>query len=204
MDSEGRKKVFINTLWIVLVGLLGAGILAVVSRPRVGDAVALQPAPTAQPVVVHVAGAVAAPGVYTLPPGSRLQDGLTVAGGLLPEADSASLNLAALLQDGQKIVVPVQGNALAPVSDLPQTSTSERSAALELADLPQKVNINTASAAELETLPGIGPTLAANIIAYRQANGPFTTPESLLDVPGIGPSRLEQIQDRVVFENGTP
>lgn len=173
----------------VLCGLAGAGlILLAISRPR-GPAVELLPPGTPEPVVVYVDGAVVHPGLYTLPAGARVGSAIDEAGGFLDEADSHSLNLAATLVDGERLLVPTAITAQATqIPDAPQTSD------LTAPAIRDRININTASQAELESLPGIGPVLAQAIIEYRQANGPFKTIEELIDVPGIGPKTFEKIK----------
>lgn len=140
--------------------------------------------PTATPTLelkVHVSGAVAAPGVYTLSPGDRVEDALAYAGGALPEADVEGLNLAQRVRDQDRIYVPRRGE------DLPIVTSNADS----------RVDINTATLEELDTLPQIGPSLAQAIVAYRESNGPFETVEELLLVKGIGPATLEKLRDLV-------
>lgn len=127
-------------------------------------------------VVVHVAGAVSAPGVYTLPADSRVDDAVRAAGATA-DADLSQLNLAQKLADGQKITVPAAGETPAPV-DNAAPSDSSQSGAL--------ININTATQEELETLPSIGEVRAQAIIAYREEHGGFRTTDELMEVSGIG------------------
>jgi competence protein ComEA len=168
--------------------LLSVAVIWLVSSQPRGQAITLLPAPTPAPLVVHVAGAVVHPGVYQLPAGSRVQDAIQAAGGLLPEADTQALNLAALLQDGEQISIPF----VQPT--LPALEAPPRAAPLPTPQAGKLININTATQAELESLPGIGPSLAQQIIAYRKANGPFATIEDIIDVPGIGPKTFEKIK----------
>lgn len=139
-------------------------------------------------VVVHVAGAVAAPGVVELPGGSRVADALGPAGGALPDADLAAVNLATLLADGQQVYVPTVGEdrppAAAPPAAVP-TSNGNPAGPLDL---------NRATAAELDELPGIGPATAQAIVAHRDANGPFASVEDLEAVRGIGPAKLDALR----------
>lgn len=129
-------------------------------------------------VVVHVAGAVSAPGVYTLPADARVDDAVRAAGATA-EADLSQLNLAQKLSDGQKITVPVSGAApSAADTSAGNASTGASSGAL--------VNINTATLEELDSLPGIGEVRAQAIIAYREENGGFRTIDDLKEVSGIG------------------
>lgn len=139
------------------------------------------------PLVVHVDGAVAVPGVHEVVAGSRVVDAIDAAGGLTTEADRSRLNLALLVHDEQRIWVPRVGEE-EPVVVAP-TGGGESSSANGGA-----VDINSASAAELEALPGIGPSLAAAIVEHREREGAFGSVGELLDVAGIGPAKLEQLQ----------
>lgn len=140
------------------------------------------PSPTARRLVVHVAGRVAAPGVYELPAGSRVKDAIAAAGGPRPGADVDQLNLAALCADGERILVPKLGE---PVP------------AVDGARPAGRVNLNTATQAELEALPGVGPVLAQRILAFRQRRGRFPSTRALLEVEGVGPRKYESLKDLV-------
>jgi competence protein ComEA len=142
-------------------------------------------------VTVHVLGAVLQPGVYRLPPGSRIANAIERAGGATPDADLAILNQAAPLQDGIQIMVPKQGAQHAPA-----TRSSPGAP-------PGPISLNAATAAQLESLPGIGPTYAQHIIAYRdqkmrQQGCGFQSVDELLNIHGIGPKRLAALRDYVV------
>ena len=136
-------------------------------------------------VVVYVSGAVASPGVLTLPATSRVIDAITAAGGATPEADLESINLARILVDGEQIRVGVVGESPPPAS----AGTG--------ADAQACVRLATATETELQTLPGIGPALATRIISYRATHPRLTSVEELDDVPGIGPSLIEKIRPGV-------
>jgi competence protein ComEA len=138
-------------------------------------------------VVVSVVGQVAAPGLVTLPAGSRVADALAAVGGLLPEADPASINAAAVLSDGQQIAVGVPG-AMSPPGGGTASAGAGGGGVLDL---------NTATVADLDALPGIGPVLAQRIVDHRTAHGPFTSVEQLDDVSGIGPAIFADLVDRV-------
>jgi len=143
--------------------------------------------PERGPVVVHVVGAVRRPGVYRLPAGSRARDAVRHAGGPRAHADLASVNLAALLADGEQVRVPLQ---IAPgVAAAGPAATAP--AAI--------VHLNGASAEELDALDGIGPSLAARIVAYRLAHGGFRSVDELDEVSGIGPKRLEELRPRLAL-----
>lgn len=174
----------------ILTGLLSAGLLyLIVSKPR-GEPVKLLAPPTARPIQVHIVGAVRTPGVYQLPRGAIVQDALAAAGGPAADADLSRINLAADLSDTQQIYVPVMG-------ETPQAASGADSTGQPSDD--SRINPNTASAPELERLPGIGPSLAQMIIEYRETHGPFQHTQDLLQVPGIGPAKLAQIEDLIAI-----
>lgn len=136
-------------------------------------------------VWVHVCGSVQKEGVYRLAEGSRAVDAVLAAGGFTEEAKQDSLNLAALLTDGQKLYV------LSLEEALQQEEKAESGAGNGL------VNINTASEEELCTLTGIGHGRAMDIITYREKNGPFKQPEDLMKVSGIKDSVYSKISDKI-------
>ena len=152
-------------------------------------------------IVVDVDGAVAHPGLYKLPPDSRVQAALAAAGGLSPQADAHRINRAAKLHDGQKLYVLSQDESTPPLAASSgqgcegQACTSAEGG-LSGSDPEGQglVNINTANAAQLTQLPGVGPAIAQKIIDYRTANGPFTSVDDLTKVPGIGAAKLAQIK----------
>ncbi len=179
------------------------------------------PAPKHAPApkyYVHVAGAVKKPSLYLLPPGSRVMQAIKAAGGPTSKADLDSVNLAEKVKDGEKIFVP-QKIAAAPMLALPGNSLGHESvhpdaapsapapakpakpAKIAAAGKPTKlsspdqgqVNINTANAEQLQRLPGIGPAMAARVLAYRQQAGGFKQLEDLQEVGGIGPKKYAKI-----------
>lgn len=131
-------------------------------------------------VVVHVAGAVATPGLYTLDAGARVADAVAAAGGGEEDADLEAVNLARVVVDGEQVHIPALGEAV--------------SVAAQAGGPAAPININAADAATLEDLPGVGPVLAARIVAYRDRNGPFASVDALDGVSGIGPTVLEEIR----------
>lgn len=135
-------------------------------------------------VVVYVSGAVASPGVLTLPASSRVIDAITAAGGATPEADLESINLARILVDGEQIRVGIVGESPPAASEAGTPAGT-------------CVRLTTATESELQTLPGIGPALAQRIISYRATHPRLSTVEELDDVPGIGPSLIEKIRPGV-------
>lgn len=149
-------------------------------------------------VVIHVTGAVNQPGVYELTSGDRVDDALAVAGGPTPDADANALNLAAPVIDGDRIAVPVLSQE--HTSGTPGPDAGVTHAVVEDAGSlsVEPVDLNEATSSDLEALPGIGPATAAAIVEYRTQTGPFGSVEELLDVPGIGPAKLDAIRDAVV------
>jgi competence protein ComEA len=146
-------------------------------------------------LVVHVAGAVAHPGVVRVESGARVIDAIEAAGGGVPNADLDRLNLAAKVADGQRIAVAIVG-APAP-AEVGSTGGAVAGSTDPAAGPPPLININTATAAELEELPGIGPTLAEAIVAERERRGGFRSVGELQDVRGIGEGRYADIKDLV-------
>ena len=139
-------------------------------------------------LLAHAAGAVVAPGVYRLASGARVTDLVEAAGGPAPGADVDRLNLAAPLTDGQRVYLPVEGEAVpVPAEGDPSGGGA--------AGVP--LDLNTATAQQLDELPGVGPATAAAILDERDRRGRFTAVDDLLDVSGIGDAKLERLRDLV-------
>ncbi len=151
-------------------------------------------AETARPLLVHVLGSVAAPGLFELPAGARVVDAVAAAGGLAPTADQARINLARVVADGEQLYVPALGEAIPPAAP-PGPASGASGAAPDTT--PTVVDLNTATLADLDTLPRIGPGLAQRILDWRTANGRFGAPEDLLEVPGIGDRTFDGLRERV-------
>lgn len=132
-------------------------------------------------ICVYVCGAVNAPGVYTLPAGSRVYEAVRMAGGLSDEADERAVNQAELLTDGRQVTIPTKAEVL----------KEEEGAA------GGPVNINTAGVSELMRLSGVGESRAKDIIAYRKEHGAFSVPEDIMKVPGIKEAVFEKIKDDI-------
>lgn len=193
LPAEPSPRLTIFTFVIVVIAILAGAGLLLATRPPPVNITINPPLPTATPlptntpapITVYVTGAVAQPeSLLTLPRGSRVQDALEAAGGTLDSADLEQVNLAGILRDGDQVHVPEQGQETV----LPTPGGGGI------------VSVNTATAEELDTLPGIGPTLAERIIAFRDANGAFANLEALDAVEGVGPSLLEKLKELVVFE----
>jgi competence protein ComEA len=144
-------------------------------------------------IMVDVKGAVRHPGVYTVEEGDRLIDAITAAGGYLPDADSRLLNHAMKLTDELLVYVPLVGEELL-----------EGGLSLVVQQNPQNtdglININTADEILLMTINGIGPAKASAIINYREENGPFISPESIMDVSGIGQKTFEKLEHQITVD----
>ncbi|MBN9177359.1 MAG: ComEA family DNA-binding protein [Microbacterium sp.] len=163
------------------------GIVRTSGAPDVaGERVAVTAAtPEPASVYVHVFGAVAHPGLYRLEEGARVVDVIAAAGGLNPDADESAVNLARHVTDGEQLRVPIAGEAPTGGGAAPGGASDGR------------VNLNTADAAALDTLPRVGPAIAERIIQWREDNGPFTSVDDLLSVPGIGDKMLASLRDLV-------
>lgn len=147
--------------------------------------------PAGGPLLVHVAGAVARPGIVELRTGDRVADAVDAAGGALPGAALDGLNLARPLVDGEQVLVPVVG-------EQPPTEAAVGDGGTTDARLPDgRLDLNAATAADLEELPGVGPVLAGRILAHRDAEGPFTDAADLRDVAGIGEATWASLRDLV-------
>jgi competence protein ComEA len=175
-------------LWYVRSLPSAVSIEASTGRQGPGAAVTASPSPV--PIIVDVTGWVRRPGVYEFRQGDRVIDAVRMAGGGKPGADLTSINLAALLTDGQQILVPRKAKAgvgagVAGGSGVPGSGTEVL------------INLNTATLDQLESLPGIGPSLGQRILDYRQEHGPFRSVEDLLNVSGIGEKRLADLRSKV-------
>ncbi len=143
-------------------------------------------------ITVHIKGAVANPGLFSLPYGSRVADAVKRARPF-KRADLNGLNLAQFLEDGQEIVVPERTE----VSQVPSRPLVNRTGgSLTFWGVPpvRKVHLNSATEKDLERLPGIGPALARRILELRRQRGGFKSVDELLQVPGIGPKKMEKIR----------
>ena len=145
-------------------------------------------------LVIHVAGAVRQPGVYRLRSGARVNDAVRRAGGATRRADLGGLNLAAELEDGRQVLVPVRA---------PQGGGGAGAAAGDAtAPVPapgQPLNLNTATLEQLDTLSGIGPLTAQKILDFREERGGFGSIEELGEIPGIGEKRLASLREEVTL-----
>jgi competence protein ComEA len=139
--------------------------------------------------LVHVAGAVRTPGVYRMGGDSRVIQAVRMAGGPTARADLSRLNLAAPLADGQQVVIPERPRRGSPGAGASAAAGAPGGG---------PVSLSSATAADLEALDGVGPALAARIVAWRDSNGGFSSVDQLDEVPGIGPARMEALRPLLV------
>jgi competence protein ComEA len=185
----------VTILVLVGVAILG-GITLINTRPAPVEIVinppppTVTPAPTATPapIVVYITGAVNNPSTISLKAGSRVEDAINQAGGFAENADKQAVNLADILRDGVQVHVPSR------------TDNTQQTTTLATPMGPQVVYINRATIEELMNLPDIGEVTAGRIIAYREANGNFTSFDDLDNVQGIGPAILAKLQGLISFE----
>jgi competence protein ComEA len=198
-------KTWQSILLGLLMGLLISGAILLVIAPPQGKPIELSPQPTPAPLVVYVTGSVIRPGVYSLPRLSRVSNAIEAAGGLSTDADQSAVNLAARLLDGQKIVVPkintpMQGPNIDANTTETQKPAPQASVATPSTDNP--LNLNTATPEQLDLLPGIGPTRATDIIAYRTQHGSFKTIDEIMNVSGIGQTTFDRIKALIYVDSG--
>jgi competence protein ComEA len=181
-----QRRLLAVAVAVVAAVVLGLRLLGHESTParkyvpvRPAAAAAAQP----RAVVVDVVGAVKRPGLYHLATGARVVDAVAAAGGVTRRADRVGVNLAAPVSDGQQVLVPVRGAVGAAGASTSATGP---------------VSLSAATPEQLDALPGIGPTTAAKIVAYRQEHGAFHSVEELDAVPGIGPGRMAELKGLVV------
>ncbi len=182
-----KRSVAVITLCVILFGGCAkrASTLYVNSDPPDGIEEAEEESSSSEDrsgIVVYICGAVKEPGVYELPAGSRVKDAVEAAGGMNEAADPTLTNQARLLSDGEQILVHER---------------AKEGAAGPSANMQGIVNINQAGAEELTGLPGIGPSKAEAILAYREENGFFQNIEEITNVTGIGPSLFERIREKI-------
>ena len=152
-------------------------------------------------LVNHITGEVQIPGVVRVDQGSRIEDVIKAAGGLTENADISSINLAYLVEDGMKIRIPsINDEEISKKNYIIQGTEGIIENDKDIKNKESKenmININTANQGELERLPGIGTTIAKNIIEYRNKNGNFKEIEEIKDVTGIGENKFEKIKDLI-------
>lgn len=210
MNFSNQEKITIILLLIVII--IGGGILLYkninsednFTINSVSDISENSPAIQKEvpPLIIHITGAVKNPGVYQLKSTDRIVDAVKIAGGETEEANLDLINLAALLKDGQKIIVPYKiynengeetNKNIDNNAEVMYSSSSSGS-------ISGKININTANAIMLQALPGIGPVLSERIIEYRNQNGLFGIIDDIKDVSGIAEKKFEGIKDLICVQ----
>ncbi|MCY4474208.1 MAG: helix-hairpin-helix domain-containing protein [Chloroflexi bacterium] len=208
--TQSSSKPNLQTLVVWVLGLVAAALALSgayfwgVSNASVTEVEILIPTPA--PVVVQVVGEIHAPGVYELTADDRVLSAIEAAGGATEHADLESMNLAAIIKDGERVFVP-------PYPSVQSLSTTDQTtnpspdesvgAAHEVNQAPidthaaGPINLNTATLDQLKTLPGIGDTRVNQIIAHRSTLGRFSTLEQLLEISGIGEKTLEAVRPLV-------
>lgn len=202
-----RIKTLVQEYWMIAVVALGAAgffwwqsrqpqtlaPVAEASSLNITSSSANSGSSKPQSGFVHIKGAVVKPGLYPVDGTTRWDEVVRLAGGLTADADVSAVNLALIATDQASLWIPTMGEAPAA-----QTGTSgPTGSGAAAAEASALVNINTASETELQTLSGIGPKKAADIIAYREANGSFAAIEDLKQVSGIGDKTFEALQDAI-------
>jgi len=153
------------------------------------------------PLIIHITGAVKSPGVYQLKSTDRIVDAVKIAGGATEEANLDLINLAALLKDGQKIIVPSKiYNENGEETNKNIDNNAEVMYSSSSGSISGEININTANATMLQALPGIGPVLSERIIEYRNQNGLFGIIDDIKDVSGIAEKKFEGIKDLICVQ----
>ena len=148
-------------------------------------------------MVLHIVGAVKNPGIVKIKEGSRIVDVIEAVGGITEDADTSKINLAYIVEDGQKIFIP---SITDEITEETEYVTSESGDNIIVDDNEGEnimVNINKATQTELETLPGIGPAMALRIIEHREQNGNFENIEEIKNVKGIGDAKFENIKNNI-------
>ena len=187
----------------VMVSLvIGCGVLAFRSVAPQSSSLILeespvQPAVQAQPMVlVHVSGSVRREGVYRLGTGDRVLDALRLAGGAGANADLSAINLAEIVKDGTKIIIPAKQIIGRESGELGTKGPGDRGTG---GSGNSKVSLNNADVKALDGLPGIGKATAQKIVEYRLTNGPFTRIEQIMEIPRFGKSKFEKIKDKLTL-----
>ncbi|MFZ4506988.1 MAG: ComEA family DNA-binding protein [Fimbriimonas sp.] len=199
--------------------VIRSGVTPTSQAPELPEPTKVAPSVGSGEVVVHVVGAVLRPGVVHLAAGARVEDAIREAGGAKPGADLDALNLAAKLEDGTQLNIPMKeapgspppvakvqtesapprGNPVyrAPKTVHPTYAAKPAPLAESKETAPGLINLNTATLEQLDSLPGIGPATAKKILDFRKQNGPFRSVDGLLDVRGIGPKKMADIRPLV-------
>ena len=203
-------KIIIGGVILAAGVALGMGVLTLRDRETPAPIEIIPPKPTATapptltpaPILVYVSGEVVAPDVYTLAPDSRIKQLVDAAGGFTDEADTAAVNLAHSLVDGDHVHITAEGAPMStPSGVLPNAAPQRGPAEIDPGSGGVLIDINAAGLSELDTLPGIGPATAQKILDYRAVNGPFSDIEAVMEVSGIGQAKFDQIKVLITIDN---
>lgn len=148
-------------------------------------------------IILHIVGAVKNPGIVKIREGSRIVDVIEAAGGIREEADTSKINLAYVVEDGQKIFIPSITDEITEETEYVTSESGDNIIIDNNEGENVMVNINKATQTELETLPGIGPAMALRIIEHRDENGNFENIEDIKNVKGIGDAKYENIKNNI-------
>ncbi len=178
MKKSDQYILFIALTIIVFLGILS--FLYIERKFSTPQVIRAEPTLSSY-IVVHISGGVKRPGVYKLPRGSRIYEAIDMAGGPVKVADLDALNLAEILNDGEKILVPIRNDNISTI----------------IGSMDDRLDINVMDEEELKKLPGIGNKLAKRIIKYKNVHGPFKTLDELKNVSGIGDKKLKEIKEYI-------
>lgn len=204
-ETSLKMKIIIIAAAVIIIGTIGLYIHNItnddenyqeIEETSTNQNEEIETENTQEKIMVHIIGEVKNQGVVVLESGARIVDAIEAAGGETDEADLTKLNLAYILNDGEKIKVPKKGEEQQEYI----TSTSGLEISEENKTESQKININTANLEELTKLPGIGEATANKIISYRKETGKFKTIEDLKNVPGIGNSKFDNLKDMITIK----
>lgn len=204
-ETSLKMKIIIIATAVIIIGTIGLYIHNItnddenyqeIEETSTNQNEEIETENTQEKIMVHIIGEVKNQGVVVLESGARIVDAIEAAGGETDEADLTKLNLAYILNDGEKIKVPKKGEEQQEYI----TSTSGLETSEENKTESQKININTANLEELTKLPGIGEATANKIISYRKETGKFKTIEDLKNVPGIGNSKFDNLKDMITIK----
>ena len=204
-ETSLKMKIIIIAAAVIIIGTIGLYIHNItnddenyqeIEETSTNQNEEIETENTQEKIMVHIIGEVKNQGVVVLESGARIVDAIEAAGGETDEADLTKLNLANILNDGEKIKVPKKGEEQQEYI----TSTSGLETSEENKTESQKININTANLEELTKLPGIGEATANKIISYRKETGKFKTIEDLKNVPGIGNSKFDNLKDMITIK----
>jgi len=206
-----RKQTMLLATGMFMGIILGVGGMVLRQQVQPAAIVIVPPQPTATvaptvtpgPMLVYVNGGVVQPDVYELPAGSIVETAIAAAGGFSDGANTAVINLAEPLSDGVQVYVPfMEEAAVQPLAGVHKPESVSTDSRLDQVDIlgASLVNINVADLDALTSLPGIGPSIAQNILDYRDANGPFESVEAIMQVSGIGEGKYGQIEGLITVE----